>query len=297
MGLSVTRLNKGVLLTALCMFYLTAVGYGGETNKSFKIGVLPCNNIEITFNKFHPLISYLKKETGFNITLVVPANFEEYENSLKSGDLDFVLQEPHTYIMLSDFFNKDELLRTITIDGKTTQTGVVIVRQDSQIKNIKELKGKTVMFGPKSSTTKWFAAKLLFEENGVNIDKDLKSYSNGGCCEDIAFAVYLKSVDSGVVCDHFLEEHEEKQKDLGVEAEKIMVIARTMPVQARIFAARKGLGKEIVDKVNQALLKLDKKNSDHAKIMFRGEIGGFQKADDEDYNAMRMLMGTGPKNK
>jgi len=152
------------------------------------------------------------------MTLVVPANFEQYENSIKIGGLDFVLQDPHTYITLSDFFNQDELLRTLTIEGKTTQSGVVIVRQDSHIKNIKDLKGKTVMFGPKSSTTKWVAAKLLFEGNGINIDKDLKAYSNGGCCEDIAFGVYLKSVDAGVVCDHFLAEHEEKQKDLGVEA-------------------------------------------------------------------------------
>jgi len=35
------------------------------------------------------------------------------------------------------------------------------------------------MFGPKASITKWVAARLLFEENGINIDKDLKAYSNG----------------------------------------------------------------------------------------------------------------------
>jgi phosphonate transport system substrate-binding protein len=284
------RLNTGVMIAAVFMICLTAVGYAVETNKSFKIAILPCNNIEITFKKFYPLISYLKKETGFDLTLVVPANFEEYENSLKSGGLDFVLQDPHTYIMLSEYFNKDELLRTITIDGATTQSGVVIVRQDSHLTNIKELKGKTVMFGPKSSTTKWFAAKLLFDKNGIDINKDLKSYSNGGCCEDIAFAVYLKSADAGVVCDHFLEEHEEKQKDLGVEASKLTVIGRTMPVQARIFAARRGLDESSVAKINQALIKLDKKNPEHARILFRGEIGGFQKANDEDYNSMRKLL-------
>ena len=55
------------------------------------------------------------------------------------------------------------------------------------------------MFGPKLSAARWVAAKALFEENGMNIDKDLKAYSNGKCCEDVAFNVYLKAVDAGVV--------------------------------------------------------------------------------------------------
>jgi len=74
---------------------------------------------------------------------------------------------------------------------------------------------------------------------------------------------------------------------------KIVVISRTIPVQTRIFAARKGIGKNIVTEINQALLKLDKNISEHAKILYRGEIGGFQKARDEDYNSIRVLMGAG----
>ncbi len=80
------------------------------------------------------------------------------------------------------------------------------------------------MFGPKSSTAKWLAARLLFQENGVDIDKNLKAYVNGGCCEDIAFSVFLKSVEAGVVGGHFLAEHEEKQKELGLEASKMIII-------------------------------------------------------------------------
>jgi phosphonate transport system substrate-binding protein len=291
------RLNQRVMIATFIIFYLIGAGHAAETNKSYKFAILPCNNIEITFKKFYPLISYLKKATGLDMALVVPANFAEYENALKKGGLDFVLQEPHTYILLSDFFDKAGLLRTITIAGAPTLSGVVIVRQDSQIRNIQDLKGKTVMFGPKSSTTKWFAARLLFEKNGLNIDTDLKSYAHGGCCEDIAFAVYLKSTDAGVVCDHFLEEHEEKQKDLGVEASKIMVIGQTIPVPTRIFAARRGLEEGIVAQVNQALLKLDRNNPEHARILLRGEIGGFQGAKDEDYNAMRKLMKAEQANK
>jgi phosphonate transport system substrate-binding protein len=273
---------------------LGGLGEAGAGPGPVRIAVLPCNDIENTFKKFYSLINYLKQETGkLDFKLVVPPNFEEFKNSVKTGDVDFALQDPHTYVALEALFDRGRLLRSLTMDGGTTQSGVVIVRQDSNIKQLSDLKGKTVMFGPQASSTKWLAATWLFQEAGINLEHDLKAYSHGGCCEDIAFRVYLKSVDAGVVCDHFLAEHEEKQKDLGLENVKIAVIARTPAVPARIFAARKGTDPDLVAKVEEALLKLDKKNPDHARIFLRGELGGFQKADDADYDPMRKLIGQG----
>ncbi len=180
-------------------------------------------------------------------------------------------------------------LGALTRDGERVQSGIVITRKDRGVNRVEDLKGKTVMFGPKLSAARWVAAKSLFEENGINIDKDLKSYSNGGCCEDVAFNVYLKAVDAGVVCDHFLGEHEERQQELGVNAKEIMVIQRTHPVPTRVFASSKKTSIRVVKKINQALLGLNNMNPANKKILYPAEIGGFQKAKDEDYNNIRIL--------
>jgi phosphonate transport system substrate-binding protein len=279
-----------LLLIVVAYFGLFSNGFAEEPHKYIKIAVLPCSNIEVTFKKFYPLITYLKNETGIDVRLLVPANFEEFRSGLENGEIDFALLDPHILLKLYGLFNHHEILRTLTMEGETTQTGVVIVSKDSNIKKLSDLKGKTVMFGAESSTPKWVAAKLLFKGNGLNIDTDLKGYSHGGCCEDIAFSVFLKAVDAGVVCDHFLTEHAEKQKDLGVKASQLMVISRTRPVPTRIFAARKGVEKEITAALNQALLRLDKRKPESARILNRGEIGGFQRARIEDYEPMRALM-------
>jgi phosphonate transport system substrate-binding protein len=279
-----------LLLIVAAYFGLFSSAFAESPRKYIKIAVLPCSNIEVTFKKFYPLITYLKNKTGMDVKLLVPANFEEFRGGLENGEIDFALQDPHILFKLIDLFNHDEILRTLTMEGGTTQTGVVIVSKDSKIKKLSDLKGKTVMFGAESSTTKWVAAKILFENNGINIDTDLKGYSHGGCCEDIAFSVYLKSVDAGVVCDHFLAEHAEKQKDLGVKASQLVVISQTRPVPTRIFAARKGVDKEITAAVNQALLSLDKQKPEEARILSTGEMGGFQRARVEDYEPVRALM-------
>lgn len=258
--------------------------------RSINIAVLPCTDIVMTFKKFHPLVTYITQQTGLPIRLVVPEDLTRFETALNNGEIDFALQDPHTFLKLAPLFDKDSLLGVLNIDGGTTQSGGVVVRKDSGIQQVNDLKGKTVMFGPKFSASKWLAARLLFEDNGINIEKDLKAYFNGGCCEDIAFSVYLKAVDAGVVCEHFPGEHEEKQKDLGFDATKIVTIGQTKLVPMKILSARQGVNKDIISKINQSLLSLDRNNPDHVKILFPAEIGGFKKNIDPDFPSIRMMM-------
>lgn len=284
------RLSKGILLSVLFMYFMVGASYADRSKKQITICVLPCSDAVMTFKKFYPLVTYLKQQTGFDIQLVVPRDHAEFEWAIKNGGIDFALQDPHTYVRLSRLYNKGALMSSLNRDGTTSQYGVVIARRGSGINKVKDLKGKTVMFGPKLSATKWLVAKLLFEQNGINIDKDLRSYSNGGCCEDISFNVYLKEVDAGVVCDHFLEGHSEKQKELGMDAQQIIIIGRTKLVPTRVLAAHQQVSDDIAIKVNQALLRLDKNNPEHKKILYPAELGGFQKSEDKEYDIVRIII-------
>ena len=275
----------------LIMLFLQVTSISAEVQKKpITIAVLPCTDIVMTFKKFHPLATYLTQKTGLPIRLVVPENLTKFETSIHNGEIDFALQDPHTFLKLSNLFDKDSLLRALNLEGGTTQSGVIIVRKDSGIHKVTDLKGKTVMFGPKFSASKWLAGRLLLEDNGINTEKDLKAYLNGGCCEDIAFNVYLKAVDAGVVCDHFAGEHEDKQKELGIDASQIMVIAKTKDVPMKVFSARKGIDKKTIIKVRQALLNLDRHNPNDLKILFPTELGGFKGYSDGDFGLIRVMM-------
>lgn len=281
---------KRISIILLLLFLPVTTIRAEVVKRSINIAVLPCTDIVMTFKKFHPLVTYLTQKTGLPIRLVVPEDLTKFETALNKGEIDFAFQDPHTFLKLSHLFDKDSLIGILNVEGGTTQSGVVVVRQDSGINQITDLKGKTVMFGPKFSASKWLAAKLLFEDNGINIEKDLKAYFNGGCCEDIAFSVYLRAVDAGVVCEHFPGEHEEKQKDLGIDATKIVIIGQTKPVPMKVLSARKGINQDIIRKINQTLLDLDRNNPEHVKILLPAEIGGFNKNLDTDFPSIKMMM-------
>ena len=214
----ISKMLHKKVITGVFLCLLVMASFADGAKKDITIAIIPCSDIIMTFKKFKPLATYLEAKTGLTIKLLVPNDYSEFESALKNNEIDFVFLDPHTYVQLDSYFKKDAIITSLTREGATDQYGVVIVSKDSTIKSIGDLKGKTVMFGSKLSSSRWLAARLLFEENGINIDKDLKSYSNGGCCEDIAFNVFLKAADAGVVCDHFLEEHSAKQDELGINA-------------------------------------------------------------------------------
>lgn len=254
------------------------------------IAILPCKDIVLAFKEFHLLAEHIEEKTGMDIKLVVPEDSTIFEKGLRNGDINFAFQDPYTYIRLSHLYNQKFLLKGLNREGGTLQSGVVITRKDNGISKVADLKGKTVMFGPELSANTWIFAKLLFEENSINLDEDLRDYSHGKCCEDIAFNVYLKIVDAGVVCDHFVEEHADKQRELGIAAKEIIVIGQTEMIPMNVFAANRSLNEDLIRTVNEALLSLDKEKSAHAKILFPSELGGFKTTKDEDYNGLRMLI-------
>ena len=287
----IKKLSYGLIIGAFFMCLSVVVSYAEEAKKPVTIAIFPCTDVVMRLKKFHPLVTYLKQETGFDIEFIVPKDLVDFERAIKNKEIEFVFLDPHIYVNSADLYDKDTLISALTGEGSTSQSGVVIARKDGGINKLEDLKGKAVMFGPKLSAARWVAAKVLFEESGINIDKDLKAYSNGGCCEDVAFNVYLKAVDAGVVCDHFLKGHSIKQKELGMDIKQIVAVCRTGSVPMRVFAARQEVSDDIVTKVNQALLRLDKNKPAHAKILHRAELGGFQRSKDGDYDGIRMLMG------
>jgi len=277
------------LLWAIISFVLLLClpGYAQPLSRELKISIFPCTDAANSFRKFHPLVAYLQQSSGLNISLVFHDDLAGYERALKNGSLDFVIQDPHVYVKLADKYSNAYILQALTLDKETTQSGVIIVRKDSGLKHILELKGKTVMFGSKLSSPRWIAARHLFEKNGLQIDRDLLDYSNKGCCEDVAFNVFLNVVDAGVVCDHFLQEHGDRQSELGLDVGQLVVIAATAPVPTKIFSGSKYVKIDDMVMMTRALMHLDLQDSEHRRILESADLGGFRKASAQDLSQIR----------
>lgn len=277
----VGRARTGLATVVLALAFFTPGRYAFAPPPS-RLAVLPCTDILATFTKFQPLLAYLERTAGVQVKVAVMPDLTAFEAAVRSGRIDFALQDPHTFEQLAHLFDGRSLLQTRAVDGGTSQSAVVVVRRDGGITDLSGLRGKKVMFGPTTASAKWVAARQLFESRGIAVERET-SPVHGGCCEDIAFAVAAASVDAGVICDHFLAEHTARQGELGLEPAQLRVIGRTPPTPTRVLAARTGAPRAVVDAVIGALLQLDRSKPEHARLMASAEIGGFFPTTRDEY--------------
>ena len=108
----------GILLGSLFINLPAGASDTDVAKEHITIAILPCYDIVMTFKKFHPLITYLEQQTGFDIEIVVQTDFTEFEWAIRNGDIDFALQDPHTYVRLAKLFNKNALISTLAYSGQ-----------------------------------------------------------------------------------------------------------------------------------------------------------------------------------
>ena len=87
----------------------------------------------MTVKKFSNLAAYLREETGLAMALVVPRSHAELERAVRREEIDFALQDPHTYRQVSKDFDGSALLQTVALNGTTEQSGVLVVRRESGV--------------------------------------------------------------------------------------------------------------------------------------------------------------------
>ena len=285
---------KLLLLTfSLCLPLIPGQSIAAE-QEAIRIGITPCTDILKTFKIFQPLSLYLQDKLNRPVQLIIPKDFYEFETLAKNNKIDFAYQAPHTYIRLAKLYNKNNLLKSLTPKGDTTHHGVVIVRKDSAIKTLADLKGKVIMFGSKLSTAKSMATKELLKNNNIDINKDLKNYIYGGSCESIALNIFLKSVDAGAICDYSFEEinDPEDTTEAEIPANQMRIIAETIEIPTWIFTALQKTDSQVVTEVFNALGELNGENEQQEHILEAAEIGGFVPANDSDYEQIRQMAET-----
>lgn len=265
------RVGKLLCAATLTVLFSAALHRAAQA-KPLTIAVLPCSDVEGTFSRFQPLAQYLKEATGFEIEMMFPRDAKQLENFISRNLADFVFQEPGAYVKIMHALNTGTALQVLDISGRDVNFGMVVVRKDSGIRTLADLKGKVVEFGAEGSTPKWIAAKWLLKKNGIDLESDLRYYYHGGCCEDIAFTVFFKVADAGIICSHAMEKF---AKDKNIDPDELVVIAKTEEVPTWIFAATRKVDPATVTVVNKALLELTPSNEKHKTIMNQAELGGF----------------------
>jgi len=213
--------------------------------------------------KFKPLGEYLSKEIGMKVEFTPVTDYAAVVEALATNKIDMAWLGGFTYIQAKIRTN-GAVKPIIQRKEDATFTSKIIVPENSPIKSLNDLKGKTFTFGSPSSTSGHLMPRYFLMQAGINPDVDFKSIAFSGAHDaTIAFVAGGKSEAGALNASVFDKLTEAKNAN----ALKVKVLATTPSFFDYNWTVRGDLDAAIVKKITEAFLKLDVNQPEYKELM------------------------------
>jgi phosphonate transport system substrate-binding protein len=151
-------LRRNLFGVLTCLLMATSYSYAaclGEQNttKVYTFDVVPQLTAAKIYTTWSPLLQRVGQDAGLCFELRVSATIPEFEQKLLKGEPEFVFLNPYHAVLA----NQKRKYQPLLADSEDLLTGILVVRADSPIKTLDELKGKNISFPAPNA----FAASLL----------------------------------------------------------------------------------------------------------------------------------------
>ncbi len=145
----------GCVASAMLLLSTADAACLGEQNttKTYSFEVVPQFTASKIYSTWSPVLQRIGQDTGLCFELRVSASIPEFEQKFLKGEPEFVFMNPYHAVMAYQKRKYQPLLA----DSEEPLTGILVVRADSPIKSVDELKGKQLSFPAPNA----FAASLL----------------------------------------------------------------------------------------------------------------------------------------
>lgn len=264
-----------------------------NAGQTVKIGYMLCNSEEETTERFLPLTRYLSDKVGVNFVMV-PVDTQDFEKRFKAGEFAFTHSNSLIYVVLRE--NEKVELVASEKRGKfgSRTAGTILVRKDSGMTRLSDIKGKRMAFGPMLAPTGYLAEYDLMLQGGINPEQDLAHYtipSGSFKHEKLIYGVLYGKYD---VAAAPLLDIEIMTREGKISPDDFTILAQSKPIPYCTFAVAKDADPALVKKVRAALLALKPADTaevegEKVKVLKAARIDGYEELLDSDYEPIREM--------
>ncbi len=279
-----------VVLLCLCTVVAVFTPSLARTAQPIPFGFCPKYNPRIMYQHYQPFIDYLNQHTSYQFELKLSPVYQDTIARLGRKEIVIASCGPVSYIRAREKYPVRPILRPVSRDGQPHYRGVIIVRQDSPLRKLGDLKGKSFAFGQELSTAGHILPEYYLLKAGVR-RKDLKSYSFLRHHDSVVQAVLTGQFEAGAVKDIIAYQYQSK----GLRFIHITDPIPTVPIIVHADAPW-----EVVRSVKGALLKINPNVAIYQEIMATWDEEfkyGFTEAANGDYDAIRKILHAMPLGK
>jgi len=263
----------------------------GSAERPLRMAFTPSADTQKILASGKPLADLLEKETGLKIETSVPTAYAPLIEAMGASQVDVGWLAPFQYAVSRKKYGAEVILATVRA-GSSTYPWQVIVHADSGIKTLEELKGKRFAFGDPLSTSSYvFPAAHIREKFNTDADKYFSQVQFAGGHDKVVIAVYNKQMDGGATYGPNVgaPESDGPSRVLGTLPDvmaKVVRILEADKIPNDTVSVRKGLPKDITDKVKNGLLKISKTDQGQKLLKDLYSIDGLSSASPADYDPL-----------
>jgi len=253
------------------------------SQQSIPFGFCPKYNPRIMVQLYQPFIDYLNESTPYQFEIKLSRIYQDSIDQLGKGETMIASCGPVSYVKARERYAIRPILRALSKDGKPHYRGIIIVRQDSPIQKLIDIKGKRFAFGQSWSTAGHILPEYYLLKANIKL-KDLKGYDFLRHHDSVVYAILKGQFDAGAVKDIIAYKYQK---------EGLRFILMTDPIPTVPIIVREGAPLEMVNSVKTALLNLNPKDPNHQKKMSLWDEEfkyGFTEASDSDYDSIRKIL-------
>lgn len=280
------KLNKVVYALALllsCNLLFPVFVYADDS--ALLLGVFPRRNANVTIRMFKPLAEYLSVKTGRKVTIDTAKNFPVFWENVMKGEYDIVHYNQLHYIESNQKLGYQVIAQNEEFGVKKIR-GALIVRKDSGINSVKDLKGKTVLFGGgKKAFVSYIVNAVALSNAGLKKSDYITKFAKNP--PNATIATFLKQSDAAGIGDAGLKIPILKKKGIDVSELKIVSLSSSLPHLP--WAVNKSMSKQDKLLIKKALLSLNDSHEGRNIIKHAG-LTGINIAEDKHYEHSREII-------
>lgn len=264
---------SGVLLALLAMLVpVSCRAHGDSGSGVIRFGVFPFQSPKIIIEMYAPLVSFLEEKLGKKIQLLSAPDAASFLIRAKEGEYDLMLSVPVLLYKLPPAGYR------VIARGEPSFYGGVIVRSDSAITTIDQLKGKKIGAVGEHSYGGYLFLLPLLAARGIDPQKDV-TFQFLDKVSIIVYGVSNRKFDAGVLRVGALEH----PSFAGIR-EQVRVIALSPEIPEFPFIVKNSLDASTVTAIQEALVSLSPDRPDNLAILNGMQVKKMVAATDADYD-------------
>jgi phosphonate transport system substrate-binding protein len=271
-----------VWVAAVAVCAISCALASGET-RPLVFGVFPRWNAQITVRDFTPLAQRLGRDLGRPVRIETDKDFDSFMRRVYAGEFDIVHLNQLQYLQ-AHRLARYRAIAKICDDSACTIRAIIIARRDSRLRNIADLRDKTIAFGDPGAMVSHVLAKSVLAQSHLRPGQYRTIFTKNP--PNALLAVYNGEADAAGVGPAAFQQPEIR---LRIDLSQLVILAESRAIPHLPVAVRGDMDPGLALRIQRILTGLAQQPGGREILAGIG-IQRFETADDDQYAAVKELV-------